>query len=248
MRAEALTVQLRPRPMYEAADLGVRLVQAQGAALWRCWLPVWGVVAALALATQEIAAWLPWATLWFSKTWLDRTLLFVLSRAVFGQSTTLSDVWREQRHVWWGQLVATLTLRHFSPWRSYTQAAIQLEGTRGKALRLRKRQLLAGQKGAALGMQAAFWQVEGLLAMGVPMLALWFAPHGHAGSLVEWALYGNGTETGFFMFVLNLSYALAVGVVEPFFVGSGFAMYLNRRVELEAWDIEQEFRHAFARP
>jgi hypothetical protein len=24
-------------------------------------------------------------------------------------------------------------------------------------------------------------------------------------------------------------------------------MYLNRRVELEAWDIEQEFRLAFAR-
>ena len=36
-----------------------------------------------------------------------------------------------------------------------------------------------------------------------------------------------------------------VGLVEPFFVAAGFAMYLNRRVELEAWDIEQEFRRAF---
>ncbi len=44
-----------------------------------------------------------------------------------------------------------------------------------------------------------------------------------------------------------LCYAAAVLVVEPFFVGAGFAMYLNRRVELEAWDIEQEFRLAFAR-
>jgi hypothetical protein len=34
--------------------------------------------------------------------------------------------------------------------------------------------------------------------------------------------------------------------VEPFYVGAGFTMYLNRRVELEAWDIEQEFRRAFA--
>ncbi len=42
-------------------------------------------------------------------------------------------------------------------------------------------------------------------------------------------------------------FALAVAIVEPFFVGAGFAMYLNRRVELEAWDIEQEFRLAFAR-
>ncbi len=33
--------------------------------------------------------------------------------------------------------------------------------------------------------------------------------------------------------------------VEPFYVAAGFAMYLNRRVELEAWDVEQELRHAF---
>ena len=34
--------------------------------------------------------------------------------------------------------------------------------------------------------------------------------------------------------------------LEPFYVAAGFAMYLNRRAELEAWDIEQEFRRAFA--
>jgi hypothetical protein len=36
-----------------------------------------------------------------------------------------------------------------------------------------------------------------------------------------------------------------VVVLEPFYVAAGFAMYLNRRVQLEAWDIEQEFRRAF---
>ena len=41
------------------------------------------------------------------------------------------------------------------------------------------------------------------------------------------------------------AYAIVVGVLEPFYVGAGFAMYLNRRVELEAWDIEQEFRRGF---
>jgi hypothetical protein len=42
-------------------------------------------------------------------------------------------------------------------------------------------------------------------------------------------------------------YSAVVLFVEPFYVASGFALYLNRRVELEAWDIEQEFRRAFAR-
>jgi hypothetical protein len=42
-------------------------------------------------------------------------------------------------------------------------------------------------------------------------------------------------------------YAAVVVFLEPFFVSAGFAMYLNRRAALEAWDIEQEFRRAFAR-
>ncbi len=42
------------------------------------------------------------------------------------------------------------------------------------------------------------------------------------------------------------AYSLAVLLIEPFYVAAGFAMYLNRRAELEAWDIEQEFKRAFA--
>jgi hypothetical protein len=46
---------------------------------------------------------------------------------------------------------------------------------------------------------------------------------------------------------MPVSYAIAVLFLEPFYVAAGFAMYLNRRAELEAWDIEQEFRRAFVR-
>jgi hypothetical protein len=47
--------------------------------------------------------------------------------------------------------------------------------------------------------------------------------------------------------VASIAYAVAVAFLEPFYVAAGFGLYLNRRVELEAWDIEQEFRRAFAR-
>ena len=52
--------------------------------------------------------------------------------------------------------------------------------------------------------------------------------------------------SGFFALALPIAYATAVLFVEPFYVAAGFAMYLNRRAELEAWDIEQKFRRAFA--
>ena len=46
---------------------------------------------------------------------------------------------------------------------------------------------------------------------------------------------------------VTLSYAVIVFFLEPFYAAAGFTMYLSRRTELEAWDIEQELRHAFAR-
>jgi hypothetical protein len=46
--------------------------------------------------------------------------------------------------------------------------------------------------------------------------------------------------------ISSVAYAAAVGMLEPFYVAAGFGLYINRRVELEAWDIEQEFRRAFA--
>ena len=50
----------------------------------------------------------------------------------------------------------------------------------------------------------------------------------------------------------NVVAFVADTVIEPYFVGAGFSLYLNRRSELEGWDLEVEFRrmaqrHAGAR-
>ena len=128
MQVDALAVRLRPRTAAEAADLGVRLCQSAAPAVYRCHLMVALPTMALCLASFEIASWLPTLLIWCAKPWLDRTILFVLSRAAFGQHTVAADVWREQRHVWWSQLLFTLTVRRLSPWRSLTQPVYQLEG------------------------------------------------------------------------------------------------------------------------
>jgi hypothetical protein len=244
VRIEAIAVHLRPRSMSEATDLGVRLVQANARSVWATFTPVWAVVALIALACASIAPWLPVAIVFCLKPWLDRTLLFVLSRAVFGTPTRLRDVWAAQTSVWWQQLFSTLTWRRLSPWRSYTQPARQLEGQRGAAGRARRKQLLHGKQGAAFGMHSAFAQLESLLLIGVMVLAVWFVPEGPQRTMFE-SLFSRSDNL-----VLSLltaaAYAAVVLLVEPFYVGAGFAMYLNRRVELEAWDIEQEFRLAFS--
>lgn len=242
MRVDELTVELRARSMAEAADLGARLVHRHAGSVWRSFAPVYGAFLLLALCTAVIAPWLPGLMIFWFKPWLDRSLLFVLSRAVFGQSTRWGDLWRHRSTVWYGQWLRTLLLWRFAWSRSYTQPIEQLEGQRGAARRERRSQLLSGRRGAATGMQFMFASVEEALCVAALSFALWFAPAGSFDDAHGWletlkAVFNDWATLGI--------YALVVFVLEPFYVGAGFAMYLNRRVELEAWDIEQEFRHAF---
>jgi hypothetical protein len=240
VRIESLAIALRPRLAAEAGDLGVALVQTHAASVWRSFAPVFGAFLLLAGATVEIAPWLPVLMVFWFKPWLDRSLLFILARAVFGQSTRFADVWRERAAIWRGQWLRTLLRQRLSPWRAFTQPVFQLEGQRRQAARQRCRLLLSGQRGMAALMQFAFANIEGALYLGLISAALWLAPAGQRNGVFQWFI----TEHADYWVLLPVGlYAAVVLVVEPFYVAAGLAMYLNRRVELEAWDIEQEFRH-----
>jgi hypothetical protein len=84
---------------------------------------------------------------------------------------------------------------------------------------------------------------EAALWTAILSLLFWLAPGGNAPDFFE-MIAGEGP--GWQPLVVAIAYAAAVLFLEPFYVAAGFTMYLNRRAELEAWDIEQEFRRAFA--
>ena len=197
----------------------------------------------VALASREIAPWLPTLVLWWAKPWLDRTILFVLSRAAFGRTTTAADVWKAQRQVWWNQLLFTWTVRRLSPWRSLTEPVYQLEGLSMWRAGARVRQIRQRGMGSALMMTQAFSLSELALTLALVSLVFWLSPAGQGPDI---ASVLSGELPIVFAVGVPVSYAIAVMFLEPFYVAAGFTMYLNRRAELEAWDIEQEFRRAFA--
>lgn len=245
MQVEAFAIRLRRRAKMEAADLGVRLCQASARSVFTCYLIVAAPVMLLALASFELAYWAPTLVLWWAKPWLDRTVLFVLARAAFGQTTTTRDLWQAQRTVWWKQLLTTLTLRRLSPWRSLTQPVYQLEGLSGWKLRKRSVQIRTGHRDTGLLITSAFSFAELALSFAVLSLVLWFMP----GEVqFDWAgLLAEDDPSHIVSLIYFVAYAVVVAFLEPFYVAAGFALYLNRRVDLEAWDVEQELRRAFAR-
>ena len=243
MQLDALAVRLRPRLPLEAADLGVRLCQHAARSVFPCYFLAGIPLMILALASYQIAEWLPSVVMWWAKPWLDRTILFVLSRAAFGTPTTPGDVWREQRDIWWRQFFFSWTVRRLSPWRALTEPVYRLEGFSILKARGRIRQIRSRVIGSALMMTTVFGLAEVALSLAVFSLIFWFAPAGRTPSLEEFLL---GEAPAFVKIASHIAYAITLLFLEPFYVAAGFGMYLNRRADLEAWDIEQEFRRAFA--
>ena len=243
MQIDALAVRLRPRSSLEAADLGIRVCQSTARSVYCCYALAAVPLMALALGSVEIAPWLPGTIIWWAKPWLDRTIVFVLSRAAFGQKTSPVDVWKAQGQVWWSQFLFTWTVRRLSPWRALTQPVYQLEGLSFWPSRSRVRQIRRRNAGAAFMVMSAFSLCEWGLTASLLSLLYWFAPTGQAPDVLGLLA---GEAPAWFSLELAAIYAIVVIFLEPFYVASGFGMYLNRRAELEAWDIEQEFRRAFA--
>jgi hypothetical protein len=241
MRIDGLALRLRARTAVQASDLGVRLCQATAGPVYGSFAVVAVPMMVVALATSELAVWLPIFLIWCAKPWLDRTILFVLSRAAFGQPTTPLDVWRERRQVWWRHAWYMGAIR-LSPWRAVTEPIYVLEGLSIRASRRRARQLRRTLISPGVMLTHTYAVAELCLLAGLLSLLVWFAPP----QLKDDAFALLDPRSSGAALVVSVAYGVVVFVLEPFYVASGFAMYLNRRAELEAWDIEQEFRRLFA--
>ena len=91
MRIEDLTLVLRPRGGFQAADLGMGLVRANARVIWLAWLAlVLPVALALNLAGWYLdMLWLAGLLLWWLKPVFERIPLYVISRAAFGEQVSV---------------------------------------------------------------------------------------------------------------------------------------------------------------
>ncbi|MCB1553505.1 MAG: DUF4129 domain-containing protein [Xanthomonadales bacterium] len=245
MRAEGLTIELRERAPWEAVDLGVALVRRHAGVI----LPVWLLVTGIALLVFALPAWwfdAPWLVgllIWWCKPLFDRIPLYVLSRAVLGEvpdrRRTLRESWR-----WaWGRLWPWLLWRRLHPGRALLLPVDFLEQPRGADRGPRVRVLggIAGSPQYLLTLVGV--HIESMLWLSIIVLGLMFVPFEFLPDPTR-ILFEDWSDTPpFWLDLLNYSvYWLALAIVEPVYVGGGFGLYLNRRTQLEAWDIELAFR------
>ncbi|SEM41461.1 protein of unknown function [Pseudoxanthomonas sp. GM95] len=244
MRAEHLTVELRARSPWEAVELGTALVRRHARAIWRPWLwlalPVFVLVNASAWAlSMPLASCL---VLWWIKPVFDRIPLFVISRGVFGNEPTPRQTLAAQLRWGWRPMLGYLTWRRFSPARSLFLPVELLEGDTGARLRTRRRVLGATIYGNAAALSGVFLAFQLAVTLACVALVFIFIPLDYLPEAARAGLAMMGSPPLWAQLGFNACFWIGVGLVEPFFVGAGFGLYLNRRTQIEAWDVEIAFR------
>ncbi len=249
MQLDQIKAVVRPRNAWETTDLGFALVQAWWLDLFKVWLSCWLPLALLIYALLWHSSWVAVLVLWLCKPLLDSCILHFLSHALFGQKPGILDTYRAlgafivKKNGLWG----ALKLR-FSFSRGFILPVWQLEHLPAKARRQRVKILMKNQ--AETGQWASFacYHFEWAVYLSLFFLLLFFLPQDFAQSSefhlallhqTDVAIWASGT--------IALFNIISIAVVEPFFVASGFALYLNRRTHLEGWDIELRFRQMATR-
>ncbi|MEW8506344.1 MAG: DUF4129 domain-containing protein [Candidatus Thiodiazotropha sp.] len=233
-----IAVKLRPREAWESIDLGFAMARQWFLPLWLLWLcSAFPVMVVLALLPLPL--WLSGLLLWWLKPLYEPPLLYWLSRRLFAEDAPVKTVFRGWHRIVLPQLLANLTWRRLNPSRSFVMPVALLEALKGRRRSNRIGLLSRGTHAAGwltllgLGFEIVLELGFITLVIGlVPQELMWIDWQGYfmdPDPLSEWVHHGCAL--------------LAMSCIAPFYVSGGFALYLNRRSQLEAWDLEIGLRN-----
>lgn len=239
MNLDQVTLEIRPRSAWEAVDLGLLMAKRWWLPMMKVWLLASLPFFALALCIPEQYFWFSLLLLWWFKPLYERPLLHILSRAVFNELPDTRSTLKLFPSLALKHIFLSLTVRRFSPTRCMDLPVLQLEGLAG-AHRQARLSVLHGEDSApASWLSFIGLLLEIFLAVGMMSFIWSMIPHELD---IEWANFFFDQENAQLLYLKLALWYVALGLTAPFYVACGFALYLNRRVKLEAWDIDIAFR------
>jgi hypothetical protein len=241
VEADRLAIRLRRRTPWEAMDLGCAMLRRWWRPVIAAWLVLYLPAAAAAyLLTGRLGATL-FVVLWWLKPLLDRPVLHVLGGAVFGNVPTVWATLRALPRT--PGLIASLTWYRFDFARSFNLPVWHLESLRGGAARARARILHRRAREHAVYLTVTCALIEMAVVFSLLGLIDLLTPDIYEHNRGLAAIFSRSADApAWFAWLHGACYLVAVSLVEPLYVAAGFALYLNRRTQLEAWDLEVALR------
>ncbi len=243
MKLESLILEVRPRTPWESMDLAIRLVANYWKILFSSWL-VCILPIAIIIHLILLENFPNWSVIvfWWFKPLYDRVPLFVISRVIFSEKTTLKDVFNAIPGFFNWSLLASLTWRRFDTGRSLWLPLVQLEKLKGKRLSERKQSLSRGTNNRETVFMILCVHLESLLTLGLVLFVLVLMPEETAKQSVERLMQSSANPSLLYDSISMGLYFCIMMIIETLYVVGGFVLYLNRRIILEGWDIELMFK------
>jgi len=249
MKLDHISAVLRPRQSAEAVDLGLAMVRRHAPGIYRAWLlfvlPLWGVLGALLHDYPSVL----FAVVWWLKPLYDRIVLFYIGRSLFGEAPSLREQLREWPRLLTRRLGLSLLWGRLSGVRSFTMPVVVLEGLTGPAYESRTAILKRHGGGAAMGFMQLFLLLELAVIFGLWTGIREFLPEEALEWMQQIQIYvtQGGNPPPSLLWSLTGCYLVAVALLEPFYAGGGFGLYINTRTHLEGWDVDLAFRQLAGR-
>ena len=239
MQLDRLALHLRRRGPWEALDLGCAMARRWWRPVMRAWLGVYLPVAFVLYGVFYAHPIVATLLLWWLKPLFDRAVLEVLSRAAFGDVPGIRDVWRALARS--PGILAGLTIYRFDLARSFNLPVWHLERLRGAAARARGQSLRRRTRSYAVWATIVFFHFELVITLALAGAIDLFTPAGHEAIYGLRNLFWRDAPL-WRQWLEGAFYVIGVSALEPFYVAAGFGLYLNRRTQLEAWDVELALR------
>lgn len=242
MDLSRIRVEARVRRPWEAIDLGFVLARQWWKPLFLSWvIPSFALYIALS-ALFYPHTWVAPLVVWWLKPFWDRGPLYVASRALFGDNMGVRQMLNALLGLYKTDWLAWLCWRRLSLSRAYEMPITVLEHLQGKPRRARLTILRSRNSHAAYWLTTICAHLEALITIGaIGMLALMLPEQIQMGATQLMA-----AQKGVIQQLGGLLSYAAMALIAPFYTMAGFALYISRRIDLEAWDIEIRFRHLAA--
>ena len=243
MNLSQTTASIRPRNPWEAIDLGTTMVRAWWKELWTLWFAVSiPLVISIWFGMYQYREW-ALLLLWWCKPLWETVLLHFIAEKLFQQSTSTREILRKAPRLMLHDILLKMTLRRISITRSFDMPVSELERLSGTARNKRLNVLHRTSSSAAIWLTVVGAHLESLMGLAVLLLIWMFIPEYIAMDMDLWDFLLS-EDYGFLGFFIGYLVMSAMG---PFYVASGFCLYINRRTILEGWDIELRFRQLVSR-
>ena len=268
MKLEEVTAEIRPRGRWESVDLGCALVRENYGVIIACWfmtvVPIWIVLGTIGYwfyTNDDLAPalgissplyfifWNSWLLfiLWWLKPIYDKVPLYIISRSLFGEKVKIGTMLKAWPKLVFKDIFKLLITRRISASRSLAMPVSELENLKGKAYKSRVRLLSRNGGDGASNVTMSSLMLEHMMYISCLLfIVMTYAYQIDMDVLLEntWE-YIQVKSHGFAAVIIGFSalfYVIAITIMEPFYVGSGFALYVNSRTITEGWDIELAFK------